>query len=129
MQSFKSVFADIPEVMLAYQFCSQVTGNTGPLSDYDFAVYFNPADYTQNTSNQLDFRLKLLSQLAKIIKTDKIDLVVLNDDISPELKFAIIDKGKLIHVVEPYQVLIEPKIINEYIEFKESLRRYDLTKG
>jgi len=46
----------------------------------------------------------------------------------PELKYNIIKEGKLIYEKEPYKVLIEPRILNEYFDFRMSLLRYNLTK-
>ena len=47
---------------------------------------------------------------------------------SPELKFNVIKEGKLIYEVEPYKVIIEPKILNEYFDFHSLLLRYGLTR-
>ena len=48
--------------------------------------------------------------------TDNIDTVIINHIDSPELKYSIIKEGKLIYEIEPYKVIIEPKIMNEYFD-------------
>jgi len=72
--------------------------------------------------------LSLLSKLSKALKTDNVDLVVLNTTESPELKYNIIKEGKLILKKDPYQLLVEPKILTEYFDFKIWLEKYNLTK-
>lgn len=118
------VFTLYPQVKLAYFFGSRARGKEGPLSDYDFAVYLDEKD----KNKRFKIRLNLMSKLSQKIETDKIDVVVLNDTESPELKYSIIKEGKLIYEEEPYKVFIEPRIFNEYFDFISGLRRYGLTK-
>ena len=56
------------------------------------------------------------------------DSVILNYTDAPELKYSIIKSGKVIYEIEPYKLLIEPKILNEYFDFRFLLRKYQLTK-
>lgn len=119
------VFENHPEVKLVYVFGSQATGNTGPLSDYDFAVYLDE----KNSKKRFDIRLKLAGEISSKLKTDAVDVVVLNDIEQPELKFNIIKDSVLILEKEPFKVLIEPKILMEYFDFHDLLLKYNLTKG
>ncbi len=68
-----------PEVGLLYLFGSQASGDTGPLSDYDFAVYIDEPNHAKLT----DLRFELLHELSRILQSDAIDLVVLNRWINP----------------------------------------------
>ena len=70
-----------------------------------------------------------MGKISSKLKTDAVDLCVLNDIEGPELKYNIIKDGVLILEREPFKVLIEPKIMTEYIDFHESLLRYNLTKA
>ncbi|MBI2633621.1 MAG: hypothetical protein HYW78_04565 [Parcubacteria group bacterium] len=65
--------------------------------------------------------------MSRFLKTDRIDVVILDRIKSPELKYAIIKEGTLIVAQEPFKVLIEPKILNEYFDFRLMLQRYHLT--
>lgn len=118
------IFENYPEIKLVYLFGSRASGKTGPLSDYDFAVYIDEADSVK----RFNVRLEITDKIAKKLKTDAVDLVVMNDILGPELKFNIIKDGKLILEKEPFKVLIEPRIMTEYIDFHDSLLRHNLTK-
>ena len=119
-----SIFASFPKVKLAYFFGSKANGTDGPLSDYDFAVYVTEKE----RKKRFELKLDLMAKLSRELETDAVDVVVLNDTESPELKYSIVHDGKLIYEAEPYRVLIEPKILNEYFDFIYGLRKYGLTK-
>lgn len=121
--AIRKIFAKFSEVKLAYLFGSRATGNFGPMSDYDFAIYLEEEDATKRFNLKMD----LYYLLNRKLKDDKIDIVILNESQLPDLKFNIINEGKLIYVKEPYKVLIEPRIINEYIDFNEQLLAHGLT--
>jgi len=125
IKNLNSLFLKYPQVKLAYLFGSQVSENTGPLSDYDFAFYLEE----KNKKKLFDLKLDLISELNRILKTDKIDVVILNEVESPELKYNIIKEGKLIFEQEPYRLLIEPQILNHYFDFHYLLVKYNLTKA
>jgi predicted nucleotidyltransferase len=118
------VFKDFPGVKLAYLFGSRVTGDVGPMSDYDFAVYFD-----EDCASPADRQLSLVVALQRALNTDNIDLVVLNSMDIPELKYDIVTKGIRLYEVEPYHVLVEPRIWNEYFDFYDGLKRFGLTKA
>lgn len=120
-----SIFELLPQVKLVYLFGSKATGTEGPLSDFDFAVLLDEKD----AQKRFNTRIEILNKLSEALNTDKIDVIVLNDAKSPELKFSIIKDGKIIYEKEPYKVLLEPKILNEYFDFMDGLRRYGLTTG
>jgi len=45
----------------------------------------------------------------------------------PEMKYAIITEGILLYEKEPYRVIVEPRILNEYFDFRIMLKRHGLT--
>lgn len=125
LKQAQDVFNKSNEVSLAYLFGSQVTGDVGPMSDYDFAVYLNSKDSKKN----FETKLGLLGKLVGLLKTDAVDLLVLNDSEKPELNYEVISKGKILKEVQPSKLLVESKIMNEYFDFVAGLRRYGLTKA
>ncbi len=125
IEGLKGVFKSYPEVKPAYFFGSKARNDGGPLSDYDFAVYFDE----KNKGKMFDVKLKLLDALSRFLKTDRIDVVVLNLTESPELKHNIIKEGKIIFEEEPFKVIFEPMVLNEYFDFRSMLLRNKLTKA
>ena len=109
------VVVDVPEIQLVYLFGSQVTGNTGPASDYDFGV--------------------LLDSMAawpqmQALDTGRIDLVLLNR--APiELAFAVIAQGELLFERDvATRVEYEARIMSLYGDYLPILReqRRDILK-
>ena len=120
-----AVFKLYKKIKLVYLFGSKATGKTGPLSDYDFAVYLDE----KTAIERFNIRCELIGKISMALKTNAIDLCILNDLESPELKFNIIKDGRVIFEKEPFRVLLEPKILNEYFDFKIMLQKYNLTKA
>jgi predicted nucleotidyltransferase len=109
--------ADIPEIQLVYLFGSQVTGNIGPLSDYDFGVLLDsPAAWPQ-------LRAELGRRLAQALDMRRIDLVPLNR--APiELAFAVIAEGELLFERDvATRVEYEARIMSLYGDYLPVLRQ------
>jgi predicted nucleotidyltransferase len=122
-KSVLRIFELHPEVKLVYLFGSMARGYQGPMSDYDFAVFLGEKD----KSKIARIRFQLMDELSRALGTDKIDVVMLDSAEAPELKYNILQEGKLIFEREPFRVLVEPRILNEYFDFHLMLRRHGLT--
>jgi predicted nucleotidyltransferase len=120
-----SIFADYAEIKLVYFFGSKAEGKEGVLSDFDFAFYIDE----KSPKKLYELKLSLIDRLSLLLKTDKVDVAILNLIDSPEMKYNIIKNGKLIFEREPFKVLIEPRILNEYFDFHSMLLRNNLTKA
>lgn len=125
LEKIDKIFSRFSKVKLAYFFGSMASGKAGPMSDYDFAVWLDE----ENKKKTFDIKFELQDKISLELKTDKVDIVILNLAESPELKFNVIKDGKLIFAKEPFKVLIEPKILNEYFDFHLSLLKHGLTKA
>lgn len=125
LDKLKDIFKGFPEIKLVYLFGSKATGKTGPLSDYDFAFYLGGKD----KKRMFEIKFNLMDKISRLFKTDKIDIIILNITESPELKYNIIKEGKVIYEKEPFKILLEPKILNEYFDFRNLLLKYRLTKA
>ncbi|MEK9159235.1 MAG: nucleotidyltransferase domain-containing protein [Patescibacteria group bacterium] len=121
----RSVAEKFPSIKLVYLFGSRGRGDEGPLSDYDFAVYLEE----QKKERRGQLHLEILNELTSALKTDAVDLVILNDLDMPEMKYDIIAEGKLLFEEEPFSLLVEPYILNDYFDFREGLRMNNLTKA
>jgi predicted nucleotidyltransferase len=77
------------DILFAYLFGSLARKKAGPLSDVDIAVY------CREGSSLPEKKLEILGNLVNILKTDEIDLVVLNR--APlTLRMKILENKKLI---------------------------------
>ena len=124
-ESLSDVFASFPEVKLAYFFGSRSRGMEGPLSDYDFAVYVDE----QNALRVHDIRLSLMERICQVVGSDQVDVVMLDTAVSPELKYHAIATGILLLEREPFKVLVEPRLLNEYFDHHTLLRLNHLTQA
>ena len=124
IEKLMPIFENFKEIKLVYFFGSKSDGSDGPLSDYDFAVYLTERD----RKKRFDIKLDLMKNLSRVLGTDAVDVVIFNDTESPELKYSIIYEGRVIYEKEPYRILIEPRILNDYFDFIYGLRKYGLTK-
>lgn len=124
MKNVLRIFKLYRQVKLVYFFGSKAKGKDSPLSDYDFAAYLDEKD----KKKRFDIRLSLMAKLSHALGIDAVDVVVLNDTASPELRYNIVREGKVIYEEEPYRVILEPRIFNEYFDFMYGLRKYGLTK-
>ena len=120
-----NIFRKYSCIKLVYLFGSRADNSSGPLSDHDFALYCDSTD----SAALFDVSCAVRNELASLLKTDMIDLVVLNTIQQPELAYFIISEGELLFEVEPFKILVEPKILNAYFDFYSLLTRYNLTKG
>lgn len=101
------------KVEFAYLFGSVSGGNSGAFSDIDIAVYLS---IKPSLEQELDLHLFLSREL----KTDRIDLLILNNARNIVLMDEIIKKG--IVVYEKNRSLresFETRILHEAIDFKE----------
>lgn len=114
-----------PSVGAAYLFGSRATGNADARSDYDIAVYVDENDIVKRN----DILYKLSGEVARVLQSDDIDIHSLRDLQAPELKYQIIAQGKVIFEREPFRLIFEPRILNEYFDFLYLLRKYHLTNA
>lgn len=117
------------EVKFAYLFGSQAKNSAGELSDIDIAVYL---DKNLDEYKRFSIRLELISEAGSLagpvreqsslaaffngVKTNKIDLVILNDaDIF--LAYQVIFSGKVIYCRDELtRIRYEAKILSLYFD-------------
>lgn len=120
----KDLAREMPQIVLAYIFGSTATNTRGQMSDYDFAVYLDESD----KKKRYDIKFSLMGKLSQALKTNKVDVAVINDTDNVYLKHAIISKGKILFEKEPHKVIVEPKILNEYFDFRMLIDKYQKIK-
>jgi uncharacterized protein len=112
MEEFTSIVQFLQKeknVKFAYLFGSYATQRSGPLSDLDVAVYID------RRVNSWTYRLKLMEKLAKVLKTDKVDLVILNEA-PPLLRYEVIKYGRILKDEPSRRIPFEAKVIAEYLD-------------
>lgn len=112
-----------PEIRLAYLFGSAARGEAGPTSDVDVAVYVDRG----HPMDLLDLQLALQDEIGRALGTNRTEVVILDPAGPPEFTYQVIRDGIVLHEEEPYRVLLEPRILNAYFDFRDSLRRHGLT--
>ncbi|MDQ1275305.1 MAG: uncharacterized protein QG610_878 [Euryarchaeota archaeon] len=119
-QKLREFFSKVENVTLAYLFGSTVRGESNCLSDIDIAVLF---DDTLLLMENLDFQLELIGKLTEFLKTDNVDLVVLNDS-TLLLTYNIIRDGIILKSDEPLRVKFETKIMSRYLDERYHIERH-----
>lgn len=120
----KAIKKDFKQVKLFYLFGSRASGDFKKTSDYDFAAYLDD----EKRGDFGNLKLDLINYLSDFLKTDYIDLVVLNTVESYELKFNIIKDGKIL-IDNPVKLIFEPRVMSEFFDFQFHLRKFGLTKA
>jgi predicted nucleotidyltransferase len=100
-------------VDLAYLFGSVAEGKEGTLSDIDLAVLL---DESLNKTEMFDLQLSLISELVSILRTDKVDLIVMNDA-SLSLNYEIIRANHpLLAKDEGKRIDFEHGVMSRYLD-------------
>jgi predicted nucleotidyltransferase len=106
-------------VRLAYLFGSQAAGRARADSDVDVAVLLRP-DLSDDA--RFETRLALIGELGQLLRTDNVDLVVLNEA-PPLLAYEVLHKGRVLYCAdERERIEFQVRTLREY-EDTEPLRR------
>lgn len=109
------------DVEVAYLFGSVSRSDAGPLSDVDVAVLLDEA---LDAEKRFSIRLDLTSRIGSLLKTNKVDIVVLNE--SPlSLSYNIIKDGVVLKSEERARVLFESRVLSMYLDRKYFFDRHD----
>ncbi|AKB25623.1 nucleotidyltransferase [Methanosarcina sp. MTP4] len=113
-------FSAVDSVTVAYLFGSTVRGEANGLSDIDIAVLFDEA---VTRKEAFDLQLELIGELGVLLKTNNIDLVILNE--SPLLlTYNVIRDGIILKSNERKRVLFETRIMSKYLDRDYYVKRH-----
>lgn len=113
-------FSSKDSIIVAYLFGSTVRGDAGRLSDVDIAVLL---EEKISKKDRFDLELKLMGEIAILIKKNKIDLIVLNE--APLLlSYNIIKSGIILKSDETERVKFETKILSMYMDERYYIKRH-----
>lgn len=114
--TLKDFFSKQRHVKLAYLYGSAAKGKAGKLSDVDIAVLF---DDSLSKKERFKLQLKLIGEIAALLKTDKVDLVDI-DEAPLSLKFEIIKANCPVFVRNRMlKIDFEHEVMSRYLD-----RRY-----
>jgi len=120
-EKLRGYFIQRDEIRLVYIFGSIAKGCANKLSDVDIAVFISE-DSTKNYP--YGYRAQIITDLMKILKTNNVDLVVLNRA-SPFLRFQVLRYGKLIFCRSKLErIRFQVKTFNEYNDTKRLVDFY-----
>jgi predicted nucleotidyltransferase len=111
LRMLSEFFRRKPGVRLAYLFGSQARGQTTPRSDLDLAVEM---DHLLPETDRTGLRIALLNELIDLLRSDQIDLVLLNEA-PPLLRHRVAREGMLLHEDRPgLRVAFVVKTLRDY---------------
>lgn len=111
-------------VVAAFIFGSQASGKVSPLSDVDIGVWLDPAIDKRQRS---DRRVRMIGDACSALRTNEVDLVVLNDA-PPLLQHRAISNRRMVLDRDPKaRVRLEARALLDYLDTKPL--RDELTRG
>lgn len=121
MKQAADFFGKQDRVNLAYLFGSAARGDAGKLSDIDIAVLFHPL---VNRKERFELQLEFIGKLTALLKTERIDLVVINEAPLP-LQYEIIRANHPLFVRDREDMIdFEHRVLSRYLD-----RRYYETRA
>jgi hypothetical protein len=116
----KAYLESHPKVLFGYLFGGLAKGKPAPLSDVDIALYLSECkDIAQE-------KMEILGRLMEVMKTDEIDLVILNTASLP-LRARILKMKKILIDKDPFKRhKFESLTIREYLDF--SIKEMEIYK-
>jgi len=118
IENLPLILTDFQTISLVYLFGSQVTGQVGPMSDYDLAIF------ADSGTDEYDTQARFQYAVAKAMNISRVDIVLL-DRAPIELAFQIIATGKLLYQRDTYnRVEFEAQVLAKYGDYLPTLRSF-----
>jgi predicted nucleotidyltransferase len=112
--ALKKLFKKYSQIKVVYLFGSHARGDADSASDYDFALYVDPA----HKNKAFEILLKLSSAIGAVLHTDNYDVVVINLIDNLILKNNIVNQGIVLYEISGYRINLEVSIVGEYRDFR-----------
>jgi predicted nucleotidyltransferase len=110
-----------PEIEVAYIFGSVAQGKITPLSDIDIAILIDSNQIDEN-AYRYGYKAEILSDFIKLLKTNAIDLVILNE-VNTLLRHRVLYSGKILHSKnEKKRIAFQTTTISKYNDYKQLMR-------
>lgn len=110
-----------PEIEVAYIFGSIAQETTNVLSDVDIAIILDKEQIDERLY-RYGYKAEILTDLIKVLKTNNVDLVILNEANSL-LKHRVLYFGKLIYCNnEKKRIQFQIDTINKYNDYRQLIK-------
>ncbi len=121
IDTLKKILQELSDLILfAYLFGSKAMGTDSDRSDIDIAVYIDP----KNENRFFDIKTDLYLAISRKLKTNAIDIVILNQCRNIMLLDQIIAFGKLLYQTDQdARLQYEQKIFHNAFDFKTQRKR------
>lgn len=120
-ESLIGYFKKHPEIEVAYIFGSVAQEKITPLSDIDIAILID-TDQIDENAYSYGYKAEILSDLIKLLKTNSIDLVILNE-VNTLLRHRVLYYGKILHSKnENKRIAFQTTTISKYNDYKKIMR-------
>ena len=117
----KEYFQKHPEIEVAYVFGSVAQEKDNVLSDIDIGIIIDKGQINEQ-SYRYGYKAEILTDLIKLLKTNNIDLVILNDA-NTLLKHRVLYFGKVIYSKnEKNRIQFQVNTINKYADFRQFIK-------
>ena len=117
----QSLVRDI-DIVAMYAFGSLARDALKPLSDLDFGVLLSKR---LDKRQRLDKHMELIGLFTDSLKTDEVDLIMMNDA-SPDIAFQILKTGKLLFCNDkPALTDFREHLVKTYLDFKFKRDAFD----
>lgn len=115
LPKLKQYFGSSPEVDFAYLFGSYGERRETPLSDVDIAVFL--LDNIPR-AKYFDLRLKMMSDVSHLLRTDEIDLIILNEGNICLAYHAVSTREVLFERDPNSRIEFETRTLDRYLDMK-----------
>ncbi|HRR96805.1 MAG TPA: nucleotidyltransferase domain-containing protein [Candidatus Ratteibacteria bacterium] len=120
----KEYFQKHPEIEVAYVFGSVAQEKDNVLSDIDIGIIIDKGQINEQ-SYRYGYKAEILTDLIKLLKTNNIDLVILNDA-NTLLKHRVLYFGKVIYSKnEKNRIQFQVNTINKYADFRQFIKQQE----
>ncbi|HOV21564.1 MAG TPA: nucleotidyltransferase domain-containing protein [bacterium] len=120
----KEYFQKHPEIEVAYVFGSVAQEKDNVLSDIDIGIIVDKGQINEQ-SYRYGYKAEILTDLIKLLKTNNIDLVILNDA-NTLLKHRVLYFGKVIYSKnEKNRIQFQVNTINKYADFRQFIKQQE----
>ena len=110
-----------PEIEVAYIFGSVAQKKITPLSDIDIAILIDNQQIDEN-AYRYGYKAEILSDLIKLLKTNAIDLVILNEA-DTLLRHRVLYSGEILHSKnENKRIAFQTTTLGKYNDYKQLMR-------